>query len=289
MIIFPINEYWRTFVNEMPRAKGGEPGQFAFLRYPNGEPHILIESRVKNQDCLIVGALSPDTDLINVLLLADALQRNGARQITALLPYLAYSRQDKPQPGTGSGTELIGALLKTAGVNKIITLDIHSSLDPKLLGVPTQSISSVPLFQPILSQLGDSDFTLVAPDEGARSRVSALANKAGIVSIAYLKKYRQNDTPIHQEIVGEIGPRVVIYDDILDTGHTLVSACKLLRAAGAKEIIILVTHGLFMGQDWEQLFNLGVKAIYTTNTIPGNDNRLANFDVKFLPAQQLID
>ena len=152
----------------------------------------------------------------------------------------------------------------------------------------TGSLSPAPLFAEVLASGGADDLTVVAPDEGALDRSRALLHAAGIDRpLAYLRKHRGVDCIAHSAVVGAVTRRVVIVDDILDTGETLISACVELRRAGAQEITVFVTHGLFSGERWRELQTLGVGRIYTTDSVPGAPERGGEI-VAVLPVGGLI-
>jgi len=187
-----------------------------------------------------------------------------------VLPYLAYSRQDKDKPGESLGTAWVGALLKSSGIDQVLTVDIHSERDKQLFPIPLISLSTDNLFADAIRKHGLINATIVAPDNGAIDRCEALKKAAGmsIGGTPYFEKKRTEKGIIHHGPVGTVGVKVVIVDDMIDTGETLVSACTKLRVAGAQEIYILVTHGLFTGSSWLQLWSLGVKRIFCTDTVP---------------------
>jgi ribose-phosphate pyrophosphokinase len=245
-------------------------GAAALARFPNGELYARIETPVANRVCGVLGSLAPpDEQLLSTLLLAHTLEREAARRIVALLPYLGYARQDRADPGQSLGIAWAGDLLRAVGVERIVTVDLHSSRAATSLGLPVDSLSPARLFAGALERDGLGELSVVAPDEGARERCDAVARAAGIAAPrAYLRKRRDAGGVAHGALVGEVGPRVALVDDILDTGATLVSACAELRRNGVREIIVCATHGLFTGERWRELPALGVRRIHTTDSVP---------------------
>lgn len=246
-------------------------GQFTIGRYDNQELYAKVQGSVTGEHCLILGSIAPpDEQMLSLILLAHTLKKEEAGKVTAVLPYLAYSRQDKEKPGESLGTAWIGSLLKASGVDLVITVDVHSERDKKLLCLPVRSLSTARIFAEVLRNQSLTDAIIVAPDNGAISRCEEVKNAAGIPigETPYFEKRRTEQGIIHQGPVGRVGARVVIIDDMLDTGGTLVSACEKLREAGVKEIYILVTHGLFTGSQWTKVWSLGVKRIFCTDTVP---------------------
>jgi len=152
----------------------------------------------------------------------------------------------------------------------VLTLDVHSERDQELFPLPLVSLSTADLFAHAIKQGRLTDATVVAPDNGAVPRCEAVQRAAAIpaTETPYFEKRRTNQGITHHGPIGKVGSRVVIVDDILDTGGTLVSACEKLVDAKVKEIYICVTHGLFTGTSWKKLWSLGVKRIFCTDTVP---------------------
>ena len=275
MKVFEQASYFQRFGNFLLEYDERlERGHFVMNRFPNGELHIQLRDQIQKKDCLIIGTIAPpETNLFEVMLIGDALKRNGAHFIKLFLPYLAYARQDKPEPGSGGGLSHIGALLGAAEIDEVITIDVHSRLDPRAIGLPLRSISAAPLVAEQVRSLKLDKYTLVAPDEGAIDRAELVAGLLGYKKpVTYLKKKRV-DGLIHREIVGATEKKAVIIDDLLDTGSTLLSACKILQSQGVEQIVIFITHGLFTGSAWKQLFDLGVTALYVSNSCPSMMHR----------------
>jgi ribose-phosphate pyrophosphokinase len=150
----------------------------------------------------------------------------------------------------------------------LVTIDIHSRRAAELLQMPVTSLSPAELFAAELERSGLLDATIVAPDEGAIERSRALVEAVGIAKpIVYLRKERTATGVVHRELVGELGRRAVVVDDILDTGGTLVSCCHELKQRDVEDVTVMVTHGLFTGERWEELLPL-VAGLYVTNSIP---------------------
>ncbi len=251
-------------------SPGLEPGSFSIRRFPNQELCIELETPPAGRICIILGSVAPpDEWLLSTLLLSHTLKKEGARRVTALLPYLGYSRQDKEEPGKSLGTAWVGELLNTSGVDDVVTVDVHSASVHKLFPIPADSLSPARIFADEIVRLSLTTATLVAPDEGALDRCEAVRQAAGMERpLAYFKKTRTAGGVQHSVLHGEVGANVIIVDDILDTGGTLVSACEGLRRAGVVEVVVMVTHGLFTGNLWERLWSLGVSQIYCTDTVP---------------------
>ncbi|MCF7806773.1 MAG: ribose-phosphate diphosphokinase [Simkaniaceae bacterium] len=243
---------------------------FFFERFSNQELHLTLKHLIEAQPCAAVGTIHPpDTNLFAFLVLCHTLKKEGAHRVIAILPYLGYARHDKDEEHKSRITSLIANVLQAAGIDQVITFDVHSSLAAHLFSIPLTSISTAQLFAGIIRKEKLKDFTLVAPDMGAIHRVRDVARHLDFDGhIAHIDKKRTADGVVHFSVHGEIQREAIIIDDILDTGKTLISSCRLLKEKGCHRIVIMVTHGLFTGEVWKQLWSIGVEKIYCTDTMP---------------------
>lgn len=262
-------------------------GRYEFIHFPNREMEIVLEDDVEERNCLAIGSISPpEQQMLEFLMLCHTLKKEGS-SVTAILPYLAYMRQDKNELLASWGAKWVASLIKASGIDELITLDIHSRLAMNLFDIPIVSLSPSGIFADEIKTLGFLDATLVAPDEGAIERCENVRDALGKKEdISYFKKERK-ESLVSSVFYGTVGKRAIIIDDILDTGNTLIKSCEILRKEGAEEIVIMVTHGLFTGELWKQLFDLNVKRIYITDTLP--QNRLREDDkITVLSSTHLI-
>lgn len=269
VILFSLPAY-EALADALARLTPLDRGHFSIGRFSNGELHATIETAIAGQACVLLGSVAPpDADLLATLLLSHTLAKEGARQITALLPYLGYSRHDKEEPRRSLGTAWLGGLLRASGMSDVVSVDVHSRLVHERFPIPVRSLSTAGIFADALTSLALVDATLVAPDEGALERCEAVRRLAGIERpLAHFTKKRTETGIAHSTLQGAVGPSAVLVDDILDTGGTLVSACEALRWAGVGSIIVMVTHGLFTGTAWRRVETLPVRRIYCTDTLP---------------------
>lgn len=290
MICFALNGY-KIFASSLIKGTKIKLGKFSVNRFPNQELYILVNDKVLDKECLVVGTIAPpDENLLSLALLCHTLKKEGAKRIILVLPYIAYSRQDRLKPGESLATDLIGGIFKATGVEKIITIDVHSNKILDLYSVPVISISPVKIFAEEIKKSKLEDATLIAPDKGALARSEEIVKMLGMNdSIAYLDKQRTLGGVKHLGFHGEVKKRAIIVDDMLDTGGTLVSCCEKLKDAGVKEIYIMVTHGLFTGDKWKKLLDLGVKKIYCTDTVYGaKDMAQSDKKIVLLPSTILF-
>ncbi len=251
----------------------------AVLRHANGELCVMLPSPVDGRDCAVLGTLQPpERNLCEYLVLCDTLRRGGARRLLAVLPYLAYARQDRHEPGCSLGAAWVGGLLGASGVDQVLTLDVHSPRVAALLPMPLSTQASATLFARALADrlVGA---TLVAPDEGAIERCARLRQAAGVeLPTAHFHK-RRSKSGVRSSLVGTVGENAVIYDDMLDTGGTLIACAEGLRAAAVRRIAVAVTHGLFTGTAWQRLWSLGVDKLVCTDSVGHAQAREARIEV----------
>lgn len=271
MILFEFPEFEAMGAEMLRRSRQLQPGRFRTGRFSNGELHIELETAIAGEDCAVLGCITPpDSQLLSTLLLGHTLRKEGARSVTGVLPYMAYSRQDKNKPRQSLAAQWTGAMAQASGFDRIITVDIHSAEDQRLFPIPLISLYPAALFADALPQNQLMGATIVAPDQGAIARCEAIRHAAGLASepIPWFEKQRTEAGIQHIRFVGSVGIQVVLIDDILDTGATLISACQRLLCAGVEDIEIMVTHGLFTGDEWKGLWELGVSRIFCTDTSP---------------------
>jgi ribose-phosphate pyrophosphokinase len=283
-IIFAASDYYLRFAMRIHNAYSGTTiGKVKIGRFPNGELHASVLQDVTNRDCMIVGSTAPpDEQLLILVTLADTLKRAGARIIHAFIPYLGYSRQDATVRGESGGIALVGALLRSSGIDSVMTIDVHSDKNKQLIGLPLTTLSPADLFAPYIRKLGWDDAVFVAPDKGAQERTRLLAHAVGNTRpITYLVK-THSDGVRHLDLIGTVSSRVILVDDILDTGQTLVSACELLIKQGVQEIVVVVTHGLFTEKAWGRLFSLGVTKLFVSDSCQKTEKQ-KNPDIEVVP------
>lgn len=274
LFVFPPHA---SIGNELALSPGMRLGQFSIDRFPNQELHARIQTNVTGEECMILGTIAPpDEQLLSLPLLSHTLHKEGAHSIVALLPYLAYARDDKQKVGQSRATAWVGSLLQASGIDEVITVDIHSITAQRLFPMPVVSLSPADLFAQEMKKLSLLHATIVAPDEGARDRCQAVARAAEMTEdVVVLEKQRTREGVVHVGISGTVGQQAVIVDDILDTGGTLVSCCECLQQRDVRDITIFVTHGLFTGVLWQKLWSLGVTSMYCTDTVPQAQECLA--------------
>lgn len=268
MVIFPFPQF-RQYVPSLKTLPDSKLGSFQTLRFFNQELYVKLSTNVAHKDCLIIGSITPpDQQLISFLFIAHTLKKELASKIVGMLPYLAYARQDKIKKGESLATSTIGEIFRASHINEVVTIDVHSQQVESLFPLPIYNLSPAKIFAREIRKLKLKDLTFVSPDEGAVERTQQVARTLGATTaITYMKKKR-GPRSISSVLRGRVSRNAVVIDDILDTGRTLLACCEILKSSGVENIYIFVTHGLFTGNQWRNLFEFNVKRIYCTDSIP---------------------
>ena len=288
MILFAFPEY-EYLASSLLEEADLERGGFSITQFSYGEIGITLESDIVGKECIILGGSAPkETVLEKLLLLAHTLKENGAKKVTILTPYLHYVRQDKKEENKSLAAKWLGELFKASGADEVAVVDVHSPEVPKLFPVPLISLSAVRLFTREISSYKTKDLTLVAPDKGAINTCKELHKELNLKSeVAYFDKKRIEKEVSVSELHGSVGKEVILVDDILDTGGTMIQAAQYLAREGVEKITIIVTHGLFSGSKWKELWDLGVDKIYCTDTVP-HTRELASDKIKVLSIAPIL-
>jgi ribose-phosphate pyrophosphokinase len=283
----PVHQRLAGTLRELACFKAGGA---MISRFSNGELHVELEATPAGCDCIVLGAVAPpDEHLLATLLLSHTLKKEGARTITAYLPYLGYARHDRAEPRKSRATAWLGEVLRASGVDAVVAIDVHSPLVHQLFPIPVRSLSPATLFGRTFVERGLRDPVVVAPDAGALERCESVRQAAGIRRpLAHFTKTRTPDGVRHSILHGMVGSHAIVVDDILDTGATLVSACEALQAAGVDEITVMTAHGLFTGSAWQRLWSLGVTRIYTTDSTPLPASLTSSERIVVLPVAPLL-
>lgn len=241
--------------------------------FPDGDMHLRYPMDVKKQTVVLVQSFQPhpDQSLLQVLFAAETAKDLGAKKVILVAPYLAYLRQDKRfQPGEGISSKIMAKLL-SAAVDKIITIDPHlhryRSLD-ELFTIPGKRLTADPLLAAYIHRQYP-DAVLVGPDWESSQWAAAIARTLGMASTT-LQKTRLSPTKVKVAFVDHLvvrGKTVVLVDDILSTGKTIAAAAREARKRGARRVVAIAVHGVFVPGAWETVKKAGVSQIITTNTI----------------------
>lgn len=249
-----------------------EPTRCVCRRFSDMEIFVEIKENVRGEDVFVVQSTSaPANDnLMELLIIIDALKRASARRITAVLPYFGYARQDrKVSPRTPISAKLVANLVVRSGADRVMTLDLHAGQIQGFFDIPTDNLFALPIFTRAITERFDTDcVTVVSPDVGGVVRARNLAQRIG-APLAIVDKRRER--PGESEVVNVIGTvrdRTCIFiDDIVDSGGTLVNASAALMDMGANDVYAYITHGVLSPGSVERLRDSALKALVITDSI----------------------
>ena len=241
-------------------------------RFADGEVYVEINENIRGNSIFVVQSTSnPANDnLMELLICIDALRRSSAKNITAVIPYFGYARQDrKVVPRTAITAKLVSNLITDAGANRILSVDLHAGQIQGFFDIPVDNLFATPIFaRHIKNKMKLNNFICVAPDVGGVERTRALSRRVNS-SIAIIDKRRP--TPGKSEVMNIVGSvknkNCVIVDDIIDSGGTIVNASKALREKGAKDVYVYITHAVLSGEAIHKIEKSQIKKLITTDTI----------------------
>ena len=241
-------------------------------KFADEEMFVEINENVRGQDVYLIQSTSkPANDhLIELLICVDALKRASAKQITAVMPYFGYARQDrKPGPRTPISAKLVANLITTAGANRVLTIDLHAGQIQGFFDIPVDNLYAAPiLVNDIRDNFSLEDTIITSPDVGGVVRARYIANKLD-VNLAIVDKRREKANVSEVlNIIGDVKNKdCILIDDIVDTAGTLTNAADALLSEGAKSVSAYVSHGVFSEPALERLKSSKLKELVTTNTI----------------------
>lgn len=268
--------------------------------FPNSETSVTISANLTGADVFIVQPLTEPTNdnLMQLLLLADAARRLGAKRITAVIPYFGYARQDREFAGEPVSLAVVAGALHTATVDRVVVLDPHSGgvrEQLEAVGIAYHRVWALPLFVEFLSHKKGVVFQVVSPDFGGGPRAQKYASELtpGEPPIVLAKERRSHTEVTIAAPAGRVQSVCVLIDDILASGSTLVKAAEILKKRGAKQIWAAVTHGEFTGDAKRKLERSGIEKIYVTNSLAVSRRRhpkqVIELDISRLLAEAIRD
>lgn len=250
-------------------------GASEFERFSDRECIVRIKEEIKGETVyLIQSTCNPVNETVmELLIMADACLNNGAHKIHAVIPYYGYSRQDRISiPGEPVTTKLIAKLIEASGITSVTTMDIHSRATAEAFNIPFNDLHFTNTLIKYLEgkvKKMKKDYMIVAPDHGALERAERIAKELGIESTYIEKKRSRAEAISTMELMGKVkGKNVVLVDDLIGTGGTIIKAAELLKKEGAEEVSVAATHGVFANDAIERLQNSIVNEIIVSNTIP---------------------
>jgi len=278
----------KAIVDYLGRTLGGAKVN----RFSDGEIQIEINENVRAKDVFVIQSTScPVNDnLVELLLMIDALKRSSARRITAVIPYFGYARQDKKvAPRVPISAKLVADLLTTAGANRIITMDLHAGQIQGFFNTPVDNLFAAPVIIDYMNSNYKNDMVIVSPDAGGVERARAFAKRLE-AGLAIIDKRR--DAPNKAKamaVIGNVkGKKAIILDDMVDTAGTLTEAANAVKENGASEVNACCTHAVLSGPAIDRINECELNSLVVTDTIPLSDKGLACDKIKVLSIANLF-
>ena len=251
--------------------------------FANGEIYVRYTESVRGADAFVLQTHAGEINkaIMEQLIMIDALKRASARSITAVIPFLGYSRQDKKHQGREPiSCRLVFDLFKTAGADRIMSVDLHAAQSQGFFDGPVDHLIAMPVLVDYIRDRFEGhldNVAVVSPDAGRIRVAEQWAARLGGGPLAFVHKTRDITRPNHavaNRVVGDVdGKDCVLVDDLIDTGGTISEACKVLQAAGAKSVTVVATHGLFSGPAIDRLKACGAREVVVTDTVPIADEK----------------
>ena len=259
-------------LGEKIAAAYGKPlGKSIVTEFSDHEFQPSFEESIRGYHVFIVQSTMPSADnLMELLLMIDAAKRASAHKIIAVIPYFGWARQDrKDKPRVSIGSKLVANLLQAAGVNRVVTLDLHADQIQGFFDIPVDGLYASSLFLDYIKNLQIDDLMFASPDVGGSKRVSAYAKRLG-TDLAIINKQRARANVIDtMTLIGDVkGKNVILVDDIIDTAGTIVKAGQLIMDSGAKSVRAFATHAVCSGPAMERLDNSVFEEVVVTDSIP---------------------
>ena len=273
---------------------GTELAEVERKSFASGEIYLRLADSVRGADCFVMQSHSGDINktIMEQLLLVDALKRASAKRITAVLPFYPYSRQDKKAlPREPISARLIGDMFVAAGVDRLVSIDLHTQQIQGFVDQPFDHLTAMPLFVDYFKEKFNEPISIISPDAGGVKRATTFAKHLEAY-VGFVHKKR--DPKIHNEVksftvIGEVEDRhAILLDDIIDTGGTIAAASRILKERGALSVNVAATHGIFSDGSVEILQDAPIDNIVVTDTLLQNGNSSQLGNVKVLSVSTII-
>ena len=247
-------------------------GKIDIKKFSDNETYVNVREDVEGEDCYVMqsGSNPANENLMELLIIIDALRRLNPNKITAILPFYPYRRQErKVEGGEAITSDLCAKLLKASGANKLVVLDLHTEKVERFFKIPFKHLTAFDLFVSYFKNKNLKNTIVVAPDEGAAEINNKLAKKLGFKS-CYIKKSRarKHDKVAKMELTGEVkGKNVIILDDEINTGGTLMKAAETLKQRGVRKVYFACTHGILSGDATSNIQKSSIDEVIITDSI----------------------
>jgi ribose-phosphate pyrophosphokinase len=282
------------FAKAVAKAAGLNLADCMIERFADGESRVEIHESIRGADVFVIQSTCPPVNesYMELFIMLDALKRASANSITAVIPYFGYARQDrKVKPRVPISAKCVSDLMLTAGADRILAVDLHSTQIQGFVNCPFDHLYAIPtLAQRFKDEHGSGDdFVVVSPDAGGVERARAFAKRLNC-SIAIVDKRRLGPNEAKAfNLIGEVkGKKAIVVDDIIDTAGTLTEGCRLIKEMGAEKIYAVITHPLLSGPAVSRLKESTIEELWVTDTIPLSDEAKALNKIKVASVAPLV-
>jgi len=265
----------RQLAEKITDNLGIELGKSSVTSFSDGEFQPCFDESVRGDMVFIIQSTNPPADnLFELLLMIDAAKRASAYKVIAVIPYYGFARQDrKDRPRVSIGSKLSADLLSTAGVDRVITMDLHADQIQGFFNVPVDHLFGSAIFAPYIENLNLDNLTISAPDMGGSKRANAYSRYLQSEMVLCYKLRKKPNVIEEMSIIGDVNEKnVVIIDDMVDTASTLVLAADMMKERGAKSIRAFATHPILSGNAIERINNSAIEEIVVTDSVPFINN-----------------
>lgn len=261
----------RYLAEKIAEKFGTELGKSTVFHFSDGEFQPSYEETVRGCTVFIIQSTFPPVDnLFELLLMVDAARRASAYKIVAVMPYFGWARQDrKDKPRVPIGAKLVADLLHAAGVDRVMTMDLHADQIQGFFNIPVDHIYASSLFVPYIKSLNLSDIIVAAPDMGGTKRANAYSRFLGTEMAICYKSRKQANVIDHITVIGNVeGKNVIIVDDMIDTAGTVCLTAEMMMNLGAKSIRVIATHPVLSGEAYNRIEKSPITEMFVTDSIP---------------------
>ena len=277
--------------NKIAKHIGVPLGKMELSSFSDKEMYVRINENIRGKDVFLIQPTSPSANenLMELLIMIDAFQRASARRITAVIPYYGYGRQDrKDEPRVPITAKLVANLITTAGADRVLTMDLHAAQIQGFFDIKVDHLFAAPVFIDYFISKNFKNLVILSPDMGGIRRARAYANRLG-ASLAVIDKRRTGANKAEVlNVIGKVkGKQILIVDDMIDTGGTLIAAVKALTKKGVQEIYVSATHPILSGSAYEMIESSSLKELVVTDTIPLKQEK-AKTKIKVLSVALLL-
>lgn len=282
----------RSLAKEIADVLGISVGEAMVSNFSDGEINVQINENVRGSDVFVVQStcMPVNNNLMELLLMIDALKRASAARITAVMPYYGYARQDrKAAPRVPISARLVADLLEAVGVHRVLTIDLHAGQIQGFFNIPVDHLYASPVLVDYVKKEYLNDIVIVSPDAGGAERARAFAKRLD-ASLAIIDKRREKANVSEvMNVIGDVrGKNALLFDDMIDTAGTITHAASALKENGAKKVIAACAHAVLSGPALDRINGSALEEVIVTNTIPMKDKQEKCSKLKVLTVASLL-